>query len=139
MSETSLTSNVSFSSLEIRSYNIIPGDAPTTSGPPISLDWDYDPGSTTTYDVNYYESFRSNEAPRRNKSELLMPGSYRREMLMSREWGYTKGQVDRAAVEARRVAEGRSKMRKNLKMQGVEEVIESTRRKFKSLNVLKKL
>ena len=121
--------NVSFTSLEMRSFNLTVGDAPCSAGPPVSLDWEYNADSTTTYDVDSYERFRANEAPRRNKSELLMPASHRRDLL-SKEWGYSRRQVDQAAIEARKVAEGRKKTRKNLKMQPVEEALENTKRKL---------
>ena len=45
--------NVSFSSLEIRSYNVTLGDAPTASGPPVTLSWEYNPTSES-YDVDRY-------------------------------------------------------------------------------------
>eukprot|EP00956_Cyclotella_meneghiniana_P000987 scaffold1165_cov87-Cyclotella_meneghiniana.AAC.1 len=116
----------------MRSYNIIPGDAPTSSGPPVSLDWDYDPTNVTTYNLDEYETYRTNEAPRRNKSELLMPPSHRRQLL-SDEWGYSRYQVDAAAVEARRVAENRCKTRKNLKLQPMEEMMEGTKKRLGKL------
>ncbi|KAL3805614.1 hypothetical protein HJC23_005858 [Cyclotella cryptica] len=119
--------NVAFSSLEIRSYNITLGDAPSSTGPPISLDWGYDPTSTATYDVDYYESYRSNEAPRRTKSELLMPASHRRELLMS-EAGCTRVQIDQALMEARKVVKARNTTRKNLAWQPMQEALENTKR-----------
>ncbi|KAL7518465.1 hypothetical protein ACHAWX_003287 [Stephanocyclus meneghinianus] len=124
--------NVAFSSLEIRSYNITLGDAPSSTGPPISLDWEYDPKSTATYDVDYYESYRSNEAPRRSKSELLMPASHRRELLMS-EAGCTRVQIDQALIEARKVVKARKTTRKNLAWQPMQEVLESTKKTFGKL------
>ena len=124
--------NVAFSSLEIRSYNITLGDAPSLTGPPISLDWGYDPNSTATYDVDYYESYRSNEAPRRTKSELLMPASHRRELLMS-EAGCTRVQIDQALLDARRVVKARKSTRKNLAWQPIQEVLENTKRTFGKL------
>lgn len=124
--------NVAFSSLEIRSYNITLGDAPSSTGPPISLDWGYDPKSTATYDVDYYESYRSNEAPRRTKLELLMPASHRRELLMS-EAGCTRVQIDQALMEARKVVKARNTTIKNLAWQPMQEVLESTKRTFGKL------
>ena len=132
-STSSSSFNVSFSSLEMRSYNVTVGDAPTSAGPPVSLDWEYDPNSTC-YDVDYYESYRSLEAPRRSKAELLMPAYHRRDLL-NKEWGYSRGQVDRAALEAKKVAEERKKTRQNLKLQPMEEAIETTKNKLRKLKV----
>ena len=115
----------------MRSYNVTVGDAPTSHGPPVSLDWEYDP-NPTSYDIDYYESYRSNEAPRRNKAELLMPASHRRDLL-NQEWGYSRGQVDRAAVAAKKVAEERKKTIQNLKLQPMEEAIETTKKKLGKL------
>eukprot|EP00984_Skeletonema_dohrnii_P025504 scaffold14689_cov139-Skeletonema_dohrnii-CCMP3373.AAC.1 len=46
--------DVCFTSLEIRSYGVTLGNAPTFYGPPVSLvlDWDYDPAETETYEVD---------------------------------------------------------------------------------------
>eukprot|EP00585_Thalassiosira_rotula_P011525 CAMPEP_0196140524 /NCGR_PEP_ID=MMETSP0910-20130528/7398_1 /TAXON_ID=49265 /ORGANISM="Thalassiosira rotula, Strain GSO102" /LENGTH=139 /DNA_ID=CAMNT_0041401397 /DNA_START=237 /DNA_END=655 /DNA_ORIENTATION=- len=56
-----LRRNVSFSSLEIRSYNITLGDAPTPNA--ISLDWEYDPSATEEHQVDHYEHHRNENAP----------------------------------------------------------------------------
>lgn len=126
--------NVSFSSLEIRSYNVTLGDAPTSCGPPISLDWEYDPTRTAEYDIDHYENFRTDEAPRRNRKEMLMPANHRQYLLM-REAGFTRGEINAAMEEAKRVAKRRAKTVKGVRLglQPVEEVLESTRRKFGKL------
>lgn len=122
--------NVSFSSLEIRSYNITLGDAPTSYGPPVQLDWEYDPSATTSYDIDNYEMYRTDEAPRRNRQEMLMPPMQRQYLLM-REHGFTRGQIKTAMDEAKRVAKQREKTVK-LGLYGfvepMEEVLEKTRR-----------
>ncbi len=71
--------NVSFSSLEIRLYNITLGNAPTLNGAPISLDWEYDPSETVNIDIDSYEQYRcvtpdnpDPQNPRRSKGELYM-------------------------------------------------------------------
>jgi len=108
------------------------GDAPSSTVPPISLDWGYDPKSTATYDVDYYESYHSNEAPRRTKLELLMPASHRQELLMSKA-GCTRVQIDQALMEARKVVKARNTTIKNLAWQPMQEVLESTKRTFEKL------
>ncbi|KAL7493372.1 hypothetical protein ACHAWT_002403 [Skeletonema menzelii] len=74
----SMRRNVSFSSLEIRSYGITLGDTPMLKGPPISLDWS-NHTSTEVHDIENYEKIRSVTAenptplnPRRTKNELFI-------------------------------------------------------------------
>ncbi|KAL7484952.1 hypothetical protein ACHAW6_010551 [Cyclotella cf. meneghiniana] len=118
--------NVSFSSLEIRSYNLTLGDAPTSKGPAISLDWEYDPQSTVVQ-IDDYENER--RSTRRSKHEMLMPPSYRQYLLM-REAGFTRGEIQRAVDQARRLAKERERTRRNLALQPVEEVLETAKKKF---------
>jgi hypothetical protein len=131
MSSTSVNTNkpmkrnVSFTSLEIRSYNITLGDAPTLNGPPISLDWDH--SAPETHRIDAYEEARTDR--RRSKHEMLMPPSHRRYLLM-REAGFPRGEIQKAVEEAKRVAENRRRTRKNVKLQPVEEILESGKRKF---------
>mmetsp|Transcript_24566 Transcript_24566/g.40271 ORF Transcript_24566/g.40271 Transcript_24566/m.40271 type:complete len:353 (-) Transcript_24566:158-1216(-) len=124
--------NVSFSNLEIRSYNVTLGDAPTSNGPAISLDWEYDPTATAQYEIDHYENYRTDEAPRRKKQEMRMPPMHRQYLLM-REAGFTRGEIKDAMEEAKRVAKQRQKTAKGARLgfvQPVEEVLEKTRRKF---------
>jgi hypothetical protein len=103
-SQNSMKRNVSFSNLEIRSYNITLGDAPTRNGPPISLDWKYDPTETETYDVDAYEHCRHH---RRTKIELLMPPSHREDLV--RDAGFSRNQIKLAKEEAQRALKQREK------------------------------
>ena len=128
-SQSSMKRNVSFSSLEIRSYNITVGDAPTPNGVPLSLDWEYDPSSTETYDVNDYESTRGT---RREKDEMYVPNQYRVYLLM-RDAGVSRREIKMAIEESRSSFKRRQQTVKNLKMQPVEEALEKTKRKFVKL------
>ena len=128
-SQSSMKRNVSFSSLEIRSYNITVGDAPTPNGVPLSLDWEYDPSSTETYDVNDYESARG---ARREKHEMYVPNQYRVYLLM-RDAGLSRREIKMAIEESRSSFKRRQQTIKNLKMQPVEEALEKTKRKFAKL------
>ena len=124
--------NVSFSSLEIRSYNVTLGDAPTSYGPPVSLDWEYDPAATAEYDLETYEEYRTDSAPRRNRQQMLMPPMHRQYLLM-REAGFTKGEIQVAMEEAKKVARNREKTKKMSRVKGmerVEEALEKTKRRF---------
>eukprot|EP00581_Thalassiosira_minuscula_P030754 CAMPEP_0183764932 /NCGR_PEP_ID=MMETSP0739-20130205/10608_1 /TAXON_ID=385413 /ORGANISM="Thalassiosira miniscula, Strain CCMP1093" /LENGTH=429 /DNA_ID=CAMNT_0026003531 /DNA_START=332 /DNA_END=1621 /DNA_ORIENTATION=+ len=123
--------NVSFSSLEIRSYNVTLGDAPTSNGPAVSLDWEYDPSATASYCIDKYEEFRTDEAPRRSKQEMIMPPMHRQYLLM-REAGFTRSQIQQAMEEAKRVARGRQKTVRNVRLgiTPVEEKLEKAKRKI---------
>jgi len=122
--------NVSFSSLEIRTYNVTLGDAPTSNGPPVSLGWDYDPDATVEQSIDHYENYRA-EAPRRNKHEMLMPAAHR-EYLLMREAGFSRGEIKVAMYEAQRTAKQREKTLKGvmLGLQPVQEVLEKTKRRL---------
>ena len=53
-----------------------------------------------------------------------------------REAGFTRGEIQKAIEEARRVAKNRVQTRKNLKYMPMEEALESTKRKFGRLTRL---
>lgn len=111
----SMKRNVSFSNLEIRSYDVTLGNTPTLSGPPISLDWKYDPQATQVHDIENYEQLRSATAenptpanPRRSGEELFIPPSSRQYLLM-RDAGFSRMQIKNATEEAQRAAKERQK------------------------------
>ena len=114
--------NVSFSSLEIRAYNITLGNTPTLNGAPISLDWEYDPSETVNIDIDSYEQYRcvtpdnpDPQNPRRSKGELYMLPSHRQYLLM-RECGYSRMQIENAIQEARYDVRQREKSAKKMMM-----------------------
>jgi hypothetical protein len=128
-STDTLKRNVSFTNLEIRSYNITAGDAPTPNGVPLSLDWEYDPEATQTIDVDTYETHRG---ARRLKHEMYVPNQYRVYLLM-RDAGLSRRQIKMSIDESQRAFKNRQKTAKNLKMQPVEEALEMTKRKLSKL------
>lgn len=92
----------SFSTIEIREYNVTLGDNPGGSaGPPVSLDWDYD--ESITVEVDYYEQSRP---PRRTRNQMHMGSSVRSYMLM-RERGFSMKQIHYAAKAAATVRKQR--------------------------------
>lgn len=127
-SKRSMNRNVSFSSLEIRSYSVTLGDQPTMSGPPISLDWKYDPASTAVYDVDTYESHKH---PPRSKQEMLMSASHK--YFLMRDMGFTRGEIKAAVEEAKRVQNRRKKTIKRAYLMSVEEALEGAKRKIGKL------
>jgi len=123
------SSNVSFGELEIRSYNMTVGDAPTPNGVPLSLDWEHDPEATVAVDVDTYEE---NRGARRKKHEMFVPNQYRVYLLM-RDAGLTRGEIKLAIDKSQRDFKNRQKTVKNLKMQPVEEAMEKTKRSFSKI------
>jgi len=123
---SSMKRNVSFSSLEIRSYNITLGDAPTSCA--VSLDWEYDPSATQEYEVETYEAYRETTPPR-NTKELLMPESHRQYLLL-RDAGLSRREIGLALDEAVRVAKQRQVTVRSLRSQSVEEAVEKTKKRF---------
>lgn len=125
-SQSSMKRNVSFTSLEIRSYNITVGNAPTANGVPISLDWEYDPKATQTYDLETFEALRD---PRREKKDLHLPHHHRVYLLM-RDAGVSRHEINKAIEESRRSYKNRQKTLRN---QPYEEALEKVMRKFSKL------
>ena len=60
---------------------------------------------------------------------MLMPPSHRQYLLM-REAGFTRGEIQRAVDQAKRIAKERERTRRNLALQPVEEVLETAKKKF---------
>ena len=122
---------VSFSSIEIRSYARTMGDAPTTNGIPVQLDWKYDPDAEE-YSIDDYESYRE-DVPRRDNVEMHMPPCHRQYLLM-REWGFTRGEIKAQMEMVKKAARDRHKTISTLKYQPYEEKLEKTRRMFGKLS-----
>ena len=94
----------SFSTLEIREYNVTIGDNPGGShGPPISLDWDY--STEMKICIDKYEKIRP---PRRTRSQMYMTGSIRMWTLM-KDLGYSMREIKEAAKDAELVRKKRQK------------------------------
>ena len=131
---------VRFDTVEFREYARILSDNPsTTAGPPIGLDWRYDPKDTVTLDVNSYESYRdgaeSGERTRRTKQELIIPSDVRQEML--REAGYSRQEIAAAVRNARKVKERRTVSFHQQKYDPIYERVETLRHGIKRI-ILKK-
>ena len=94
---------VSFTSLEIREYPVVPGSHPQCSGGcPIELGWDY--FSASELPLDQYESVRS---PRRPRDQLRLSVEERESLLSANDC--TAGEVRRAARKHHRTksCEGR--------------------------------
>ena len=140
--QQSMKRNVSFSNLEIRSYDVTLGNHPTLRGPPISLDWKYDPQATKVHDVEEYEQHRcvtpdnpTPSNPRRTKNELFIHPSHRQYLLM-RDAGFSRVQIKNATEEAQRAAKERQKTAKTAKRRrrrlSLDDMLEKASGKFLS-------
>ena len=70
--EPSVDRTVRFSTVEVRQYGRVLSNNPSTScGPPIGIDWTYDPDETLLVDLDIYE--REQECRRRRNRELIIP------------------------------------------------------------------
>jgi len=98
--------STSFSTLEIREYDITLGDNPGgCQGPPVTLDWDYNKRQTKVIPVEEYEEKRP---PRRCRSGMHMPDNMRMQILL-RHKGFTLTQVKRATRDAKLIRMQRRK------------------------------
>ena len=82
---------VSFTSLEIREYSVVPGSHPQcSSGCPIELGWEYQ--SSSEHSLDHYEAARH---PRRPRDQLRLSVEERESLLSAN--GQEHGEVRRAA------------------------------------------
>lgn len=92
--------NISFSTLEIRHYEMILGDNPGgSSGPPLSLGWNYDEDQTKVLDMEDYEQTR--EARRKVDQLHIKPGN--RINLLLQHSNCTVQEMQKASNEANEV------------------------------------
>ena len=124
-SSTSSSSLISFDKVQIRSYDIIITDNPsTTCGPPVGLGWTHS-DTEECYDIDNYEDCRG---PPRSKDELTMPSSVRYEML--RLAGCSRNSLQKASAN---VKEQRAKRKKTLRSYRRKERVESFASAIKSI------
>jgi len=102
--------SVVFGNLEIREYARTIGCNPSVSaGPPVGLDWSYDPDHLTL-DLEEYET---NRGPRRSYAEMAMPRSVRTQLL-TEEWRVTRPEMASAIRDANRIKQSRRRTVNNL-------------------------
>jgi hypothetical protein len=101
---------VRFQMVEIREYNIIVGDNPScSSGPPISLGWEYDQ-KQQNISLDIYEQHRGGN--RRTSCQMKIPASLRRETL--REWNISTSEIIKAQTECHALRKQRLQTMKKL-------------------------
>lgn len=123
---------VSFHEVEVRNYNVTLGDNPSVQkGPPLSLDWNYDPNHT----IRPLEDYEVNRSQRRRGStELKLPLQEREERLKTE--GVSSHEMSRAAMDVRAVRNQRIKTEQTLHHQQVHEVLENAKRRLKRVVTL---
>jgi hypothetical protein len=122
--------SVHFGTVNIREYDRRLSDNPAvTGGPPIGLDWGYNPKEMEVM-VDDYENLHPT---RRVKEEFLMPARVREEMLVC-EWGHTMRAIRQASAESEEIRLHREKTMRSSKIsEKLTEALESSKRKFRRL------
>ena len=120
-------SSVSFSTIEIRSYERILGDNPSCShGPAVSIGWQYEPDPITVQ-VDEFEYYRAGD--RLDGTALVLTRSEREEIL--EDLGYTRAAIADAVRTNVKVKNNRRQTVHNLAVARLEEAAESAKRKLK--------
>lgn len=121
-----LKKSVSFDSLTIREYSLIPEINPSVSGgPAVGLGWDYSV-MLDSVDISQYETTRP---PRRQRSELAMPSNVRINLLT--EHNCTRSEMNRATKQSQVLRDERQSTRALQELERVQVMMESLRRKLK--------
>ena len=149
---------VTFSTIEIRGYNMVLGDNPSCSrGPPIQLGWSYHVELPSTTSVDEYEGIyytqeeerqmsllaegdeKASKHPevskrhRRTKIEMLLPSAVREAILRSD--GYSRKDIEKVVKEVQKIQLSRQKhATQTLRQMKRAEIVESISTKpFKKL------
>ena len=121
-----LKKSVSFDSLTIREYSLIPEINPSVSGgPAVGLGWDYSV-MLDSVDISQYETTRP---PRRQRSELAMPSSVRVNLLTEHQC--PRSEMNRVTKLSQMLREKRQSTSALQKSEKVQVMMESIRRKLK--------
>lgn len=117
---------VQFSTIEIRAYERILGDNPSCStGPSVSIGWNYDKDKTTMHLIDEYEYRRTR---RRDMSEMTLSREERFQLLVS--LGYSRKEISTAVRLNMKLKKKRRQTVHNLPIFPVEEIIEGVTKKF---------
>lgn len=124
----SVKMSVAFSTVEVREYPRTLGDNPScTCGPPISLDWGFDP-SVHCFDL---KTFEDTKPPPREKSEMLVPRAVREAWLT--DAGFARSEIAAAVRDVTRAKARRNQTAHNSDKEGLFKIhaaVESLGRKF---------
>lgn len=119
---------VCFASVQVRQYPVILGDNPScTSGPPVTLGWNYDTDSSLSCTVDEWESGRN--STRRLREEIRVPSSVRMEWLL--DAGFTPTQVSEAIQDVQKHQRRRQSSIENSRLQETaSSVVECVKRRL---------
>lgn len=158
-SMTSASKTVCFDKVEFREYARCISDNPSIScGPAIGLSWNYDPEATVTLDIGAYEIskelagspfnciddsdiFLGNDTkdfpifPRREKRELIMPASLRRQWLL--ELGYSEHEINQVVKTAEKERAARYNSLRLRKYDSLIEKVDGAKQKLKKFSLRK--
>ncbi len=96
-----MSRTVSFTSVDVREYDLTVGDNPSCrSGPPLSLDWSYSKKYEEPKSLDQYEIERRDRA--RSLRQLHVT-KHRRRNLLSFSWGHTEEDFENARKETRKL------------------------------------
>ncbi|KAG7341771.1 hypothetical protein IV203_026290 [Nitzschia inconspicua] len=113
---------ISFTSIEVREYPILPGDNPAGfSGVPVTIDWT--PLEIASCSVDEYEATK---APPRNAMELRMPPNYRRDLLQ--QLGFSRSEILSSLKHANLVRNQRRRTFETMHLSLVQEAVEKVKR-----------
>jgi len=129
ISSSTLTHSVSYTSISIREYPVIPGDNPSvTRGVPLSIGWEYEP--ERTFDLDAYEKSRR----RRHQIEMRIPPELRHEILRSNghSWKDVQASIKVANIARRQRYKTIDRIQYDKRDEGVEKVMNGFKKMFKS-------
>jgi hypothetical protein len=117
---------VGFTTIEIRQYERILGDNPScSSGPPVTIDWEYDKNKTAVHLIDEYE-FRRNKC--RDDTEMILTRAERERILI--DLGYSRRKIAVAVRENVKLKKKRRQTVNNLPISSIEEMLEGASRKI---------
>lgn len=120
--------NVSFTSLEVREYEITLGDHPAVSnGPPIGLSWSYNEAERVDLDL-----FEATRGPRRSRHQMVMGSNLRRKILRDSA-GFSNSEIKNATMEALKIKKSRVKSVSKMNPTKIEEAFASALKKVKKV------
>ncbi len=117
---------VTFSHIDLREYERVPGDNPCVrGGVPLSIGWRH-----VQHDPICLDDYESGKGPPRDKIEMMVPPSVRREMLRD-EFGASIHELNAAMKSVNISKRQRAHTNASEKTEVFEEFLESAKRKFK--------
>jgi hypothetical protein len=116
--------SVSFDKIEIKEFAITLGDHPMASGAPLTIEWE-----PQTDDVFEFEEYQNGKPESRARIEFLIPPGVRAAMLQSQ--GTSRTEIEERKKEIKKIQKSRQDSVNSMKWDGVNEAMESCRRKVK--------